>query len=358
MKTFLYSEEQRRWWVQQKVSRAKTVKQICREAAISRATLYNWIAEFPDLAIDENEMQPSTAEAPHEVLKRVREQSGEPDPVAKYRMLLNALGTVDTDKSVARKLVGVLVKRYTLTVAQACAMVGIEEAVYGYKPRKPEGDDEEVYDELVRLITEEPSRGFTECYEILQRTNPGWPRKQIRRVYKERRVFLLRKRTRRLPAGANRNENTAEEIQEQPVVRQQRPGATWSLGLIEDKLSDAPFWLLYIMDAEDGAILNATSGGGYVNIEDILDFLSLATMENGQPRKLRIAGREPFTGREITRWTWDQKVTLITLSLGKPENQEMLQSMDDRVSRAVQQSHAGNITELQDWIEESLVAKG
>jgi hypothetical protein len=227
----------------------------------------------------------------------------------------------------------------------------MEETAYGYRPRKPEANDQDVYDELVRLITEEPSRGFTECYEILQRTHPAWPRKQIRRVYKEKRIFLLRKRTRKVPAK-NTDGHTTAPAQEVAVVRRQRPDATWSLGLVAGRnTSGDSFWLAYIMDAEDDTVLNAAVGPGHATREDLLDFLSLAAMENGRPKKLRIPGREPFTGRELTRWAWDQRATLITLSPNKPENQEELNAMDERVRQAIIAGGAETVPALQEWIE-------
>lgn len=351
MKTFLYDEEQRRIWVRHKHNKTKSVQQICREAAISRATLYNWISEFPDEAARARERrEPEQKDNRLEVVRKLSEQANEPDGAAKYRMLLSAVLAVDGEKTFARKLVPVLVKRFTLTVAQACALVGMEASAYGYRPRKPEVDDQEVYDELVRLITEEPSRGFTECYQLLQRSHPAWPRKQIRRVYKEKRIFLLRKRTRKVPA-----KNTGEitvPAQEIAVVRRQRPGATWSLGLVESNMpSGDSFWLSYIIDAEDNTVLNAAAGAGHATREDLLDFLSLAAMENGQPKKLRIPGREPFTGRELTRWAWDQRAALITLTLNKPENQEELNAMDGQVRQAITAGGATDIAALQDWIE-------
>jgi len=351
MKTFLYDEEQRRMWVRHKHNKTRSVQQICREAAISRATLYNWISEFPEEAARARERRgPEQKDDRLEVVKKLSEQASEPDGAAKFRMLLSAIHAVDGDKAFARRLVPVLVKRFTLTVAQACALVGMEESAYGYRPRKPEANDQDVYDELVRLITEEPSRGFTECYQLLQRSHPAWPRKQIRRVYKEKRIFLLRKRTRKVPArNAGDGATPAQEI---AVVRRQRPGAAWSLGLVEGRMpSGDSFWLSYIMDTADNAVLNAAAGAGHATREDLLDFLSLAAMENGQPKKLRIPGREPFTGRELTRWTWDQRAALITLTPNKPENQEELQAMDERVRQAIAAGGAADVPALQDWIE-------
>lgn len=337
-------------WVRHKHRRTKTVRQICREAAISRATLYNWISEFPEEAVQADGGTEPDENSRLQVVSKFSEQPAEPDAAARYRMLQSAMAAVDTNKAFARRLIPVLVKRYTLTVAQACALAGIPEDAYDYRPRKPEADDRDVHSELVRLITEDPARGFTECYQLLQQSHPTWPRKQIRRVYKENRIFLLRKRTRKMPVKDT--DEAAGTIDEIAVVRKHRPGAAWSIGLVEGTINNTDrFWLAYILDAEEGVVLNAAVGNGHATREDLLDFLSLAAMENGQPKKLRIPGREPFTARELTRWAWDQRATLITLSLNKTENQEELQAMDERVRQAIIAGGAADLPALRDWIE-------
>lgn len=333
MKTYLYDEEQRRTWVQLKYTKAKTVRQICKEAGISRATLYNWIKEFPDTSGADDAA--GTELSP-----------GIPQPVTiesatRYRMLLSVLGAVDPDKVMARKMVALMVKRYTLTVAQACAIVGIDEETYGYKPRKPEVDDEDVYNALVALINDDRSRGFDECYGLLLRSHPGWTRKQIRRVYKERRVFQLRKRVRKIVTETK--------------SRLYFPGGSWSLGLVQGATGTlGNYWITYITDTNDGVLLNAATGSGNATAMDVAAFLSLAALENGVPRKLRIPGIAPFTERDITQWAWNHKTALHTLSLNKPENQQEVDNVQIRIHTLLPVAQAQNIDELKEMIEDRL----
>lgn len=349
MKTYLYDEEQRRTWVQYKYSRAKTVKEICREAGISRATLYNWINEFPEDVVGKGSRIelpfPETKHA-NELVETLQAVPAEIEGSSRYRMLASALGVVDGDKTIARKIVAVLVKRFTLTVAQACEIAGIDEEVYGYKPRKPEVDDMAVYEALVGLILEDRTRGFTECYELLIARHPSWTRKQIRRVYKERRVFQLRKRVRKVRTNEDGSVVTAPS-------RLYRPGAIWTLGIINSTTqSGAPFWIAYIIDTDTTEMLNTSAGSGKAAATDIEGFLTLAASENGRPQKLRIPGQPPFNDREITRWTWEHKVALHTLSASKPENQAEFEKWDAMLKAQLPEVGVENLDNIEELMEQ------
>lgn len=322
MNTFRHDDEQRWQWVRDKFSKQKTVKQICREAQISRATLYNWIDEYK-------------SENP---LKEIDDQNAGTDPVqdhvppatlpvhhaaTKHRMLLAALDKVDVDKAFARKLVGTLIKRFTLSIAQACEITGIDEATYGYKPRKPEVDDRLVQQAIVQLLTDDPARSFDQCCDLLCKTNPGWTRKQIKRVYREGRLYLKRQRSRSGKKGATLL----------PVfpLYPQRPDACWNLGMLQGKNDD----LLYILDDADAVLLNTEKITGRLTTENVTAFLNRAILENGRPRRLRVPDKEPFNIREITGWAHQHKLSLLRLSMGKPENELEMQGMEKTVREQV-----------------------
>lgn len=360
MNTYRFDEQQIRAWVRDKVTRAKSVKQICQEASISRATLYNWLNDFPH--VETPVMSGKTAgiplseEAATEVKRTIKSASKLPvtDLGARYQMIVSSLKKADPDGTISRKLVGELVKRYTITVAQACEIVGIDESVYGYRPRKPEVDDQLVYNEFVRIINEEPSRSFIDCYEIIQTTQPDWTRKQLKRVYREKRLYLLRKRKTR-NGYATETELLTEEtlLPATAPVRLYRPGATWNLGLVQD--TEQQSWVLFILDNEDGTPLNARAGEGEVIYEDVLAFLDIAAEENGSPKKLRLFAKEPFTNREITRWIWDNRVALHNLSLGKPENQMEMEQMEGRVREQISHHTNGDLADnVTSWISSYL----
>lgn len=306
MKVHRYSGQQRRQWVYEMQHKLKTVKQICTEAVISRATLYNWVKEC---AAENN---PTGTDA------LSNDSTPAWQPLDKHKMLLAALGKIDPEKKLTQKLVSELMKRYTLTVAQACDIAGIEASAYQYKPRKPEVPDRLVYNELVRLIAEDSLRSLDDCQAILHHTHPHWTRKQVKRVYRQGRLYLKRTRARstRLllaPAGA-------VPVAPQPVQPLQRPGAFWQAGALEGYLQNEPYWILYITDYSDGTPLNVRTGTGPLGPADVIDFLTMAAAENGAPKKMRVLAKPPFNGREVAKWIWANKVALYQLSLAKPEN--------------------------------------
>jgi len=242
-------------------------------------------------------------------------------------MLLKALTQADASGAMKKKLVQILVKRFTLTVAAACELVALDEEAYGYRPRKPEEEDRIVYDEITRLLEEDKTRTFEQCCKMLQTIHPGWPRKQIKRLWGEKKLYLQRARTRKRATAIIHHTPTVERVQ--------RPGASWRLGCSMLPGND-PSWVLFMIDEADGMPLNATYGQGIPGSEDVINLLINATAENGAPRKIILAGKPPFNAREITVWVWEQKIALQTLSMGKPENDAAFTALEAKVSHALE----------------------
>lgn len=341
MNTFRHDDEQRRHWVQDKLTKKKTVKQICKEAQISRATLYNWLDEFKAQKKAVGNEQPvpiflglaaiqENAEEQHIVVP-IETSSHLPEiktlPVhhagTKHRMLLAALGKVDADKSIARKLAATLVKRFTLSVAQACDITGIDETIYGYKPRKPEVDDRLVQQSIVQLLAHEPTANFDECCDKLRKANPGWTRKQIKRVYREGRLYLKRQRSRSGKNGAAPFTDYA--------TKPHRPGACWNVGIVKQDNG----YLLFILDDADALVLNTNYITEQPTSEQMIAFLNRAEAENGKPRRLRVPDKEPFNIREITGWAHIHKLSVLRLSMSKAENELEVQGMEESVREQV-----------------------
>ena len=305
MKVHRYSEHQRQMWVYEMVHKTKTIKAICAEASISRATLYNWLSE-----VNEAKMESGDAQTGHTSATTPAAWQ----PTDKYKMLLSALVKTDTDKSISRRLARELVKRYNLTTAQACGMVNLPEEAYGYRPRKPETDDREVYAALVNALEEQTSRSLEDCIALLQVAYPAWAIKQIKRVYRQGRLYLKRTRIRRVQQLPTHIAIPVAKTNAPLFL--QREGAFWHLGVIVQPL----FWMLFLLDYNDGMPLNITTGEGDISEADIMLFIKKAAGENALPKKIRIPSEAPFTSRELSKWCWENRVAIYNLSMQKPEN--------------------------------------
>ena len=307
MNVHRFDEEQRQHWVSLKRTGERTVKQILKEAGISRATLYNWLEEFPEAAAAPETEKPEGALPSLEEVRTVRSGG------ARHRMLAAALAEVDESGEVRSAVVRALVRRHTMSVPQACELAGLPMEQYGYRPRKPEADDREVYEELCRLLEEVGTRSFDDLITLLKGTQPAWPRKQIRRIYKEGRLYQRRTK----PAKKVVEAPATPEAPQAPR-RPYRPDTIWTLGVAS--VDGAA--LLYALDAEDGQPLAAiTLPGDPVAAEAaFLAFLADTATAVGAPRKVRVPGIAPFNAREVLRWAMQTRVALQTLSLGKEEN--------------------------------------
>lgn len=302
MKVHRYSEQQRRLWVHEMMHKTKTIKAICNEASISRATLYNWLNEFASSDKKSNE----------EVLPATSSFSWQPND--KYKMLLSALTKIDDDKTVSRRIARELVKRYNLTATQACSLVNLPEETYNYRPRKPEVEDKDVYAALVHLLEGKKSSSLEDCIAILQQAQPHWATKQIKRIYRQGRLYLKRTRVRSITSLPKTNDDTATKIL--LPARLQKESAFWYIGLLKEQQC----WLMFILDYEEGTPLNAITGDGEINEASVMQLINKAATENGLPKKIRLPAMAPFTSRELSKWSWENKVALYNLSMAKTEN--------------------------------------
>lgn len=347
MNVHRYDEAQRRNWVREKIAKKKSVRQILQEAAISRATLYNWIEEFGQ----EEEMQSIIPEkdylnawASQGTVANKEVPTAADMPGTRYKMLLSALGKVDADGQLSRKLVSVLVRRFTLTIGQACEIVGLDEETYGYKPRKPEVDDQEVYELMAALLHTQPELTFVELYEKVREKEPSWPRKQIKRIYRERRLYNLRSRQK--PKG----KTFIEEALSKTALRRERSGSCWDLVYLQPT-PDRAEYILAIVDDADGQALNAATGIGEATPADAIEFFDRALEENGAPRKLRLPGKAPFTDKEIQRWAWGNKIAFQMMTLNKQENLEEIAAAEQHLESCLSNDNALTLgAKLEAWL--------
>ncbi len=330
MNVHRYDEEQRRQWVEKRRAGMLSVKELMAEASISRATLYNWLAEFPEAPpADESGAEPE------DVLPAIAARRS---ASAQLQMLQEALAASDEgDAPVRQLIVRQLMRRHTLSVAQACAIAGLPVPAYQSKVRKPEADDREVYEGLYNLLEEDGSRQFEELIALLRVQQPGWPRKQIRRIYKEARLYQKRIRTVRgvapethLPAGR--------------AEPRYRPDATWILALTTLPAGR----LLFALDDADRAPLGAVLlPAGESEEAALMQFLTATAGTAGLPRKLRLPGIAPFNSREVLRWAMGGQVGLQTASMGKEENVALWAELDAFAGEAL----AGGVA-VEDWVLE------
>ncbi len=331
-------------WVHEMVHKTKTIKAICGEAAISRATLYNWLSEY------------QKAESEQKQAAGNGESAGAPprwEPNDKYKMLLSALVKTDSDKTISRQLAKELVKRYNLTIAQACSLVDMPEEHYGYRPRKPEADDKDVYAALVNLLAEDSSRSLEDCVSLLQNAQPNWAIKQVKRIYRQGRLYLKRTRMRRI---ARLPEETAlsETATTGVFKRITREAAFWHIGLVEQNTAEGNAWLLFVLDFHDGIPLNALTGNGQVTETDILQLVTKAAAENGTPKKIRIPAQAPFMSRDLTRWSWDNRVAIYQLSMAKPENLLEAEFIQDDIKKQLAVNEHTSVASLSATTEQWL----
>ncbi len=200
----------------------------------------------------------------------------------------------------------------------------------------------------MHLLEEDKSRSLEDCIAILQLQQPHWAVKQAKRIYRQERLYLKRIRIRSAPFLPE-NKTVAPDIL--LLKRLQREAAFWHLGLIKEE----ECWLLFLLDYEDGTPLNAVAGEGEIKEAEVMQLMCKAAKENGLPKKIRIPNVMPFMCRELSKWSWENKVALYQLSMAKPENLLEAGYIEDDIKKQLMITETTTLQSLQTVSEEWIV---
>ncbi len=200
----------------------------------------------------------------------------------------------------------------------------------------------------MHLLDEKKSRSLEDCITILQEEKPQWAVKQIKRIYRQGRLYLKRTRIRCI-ASLPINEMMTTGVL--LPARLQKQAAFWHIGLLQE----GGLWLLFLLDYEEGTPLNVLPGEGEITEESVIQFIEKAATENGVPKKIRIPAGEPFSGRALSKWAWENRVAIHYLSMAKPENLLEAGYIKDDIKRQLRIDEITSLESLQtrseNWVQ-------
>jgi putative transposase len=91
-----------------------------------------------------------------------------------------------------------MIIEHGVSIRQACIEVDLPRSTFQYDP-VPKNDDQ-IIEELEKLIEKHPSIGFWMCFYRLRRMGYTWNHKRVYRVYTAMQLNIRRRSKKRLPA--------------------------------------------------------------------------------------------------------------------------------------------------------------
>ncbi len=235
-------------------------------------------------------------------------------------------------------------KKYQLSVRQACRALGLQRSVYRYraKPR----DDEPVRAALRQIACRKPRWGFKKMYQYLRNQGKPWNHKKVHRIYCEMGLNLRVKPKKRLPA---RNP--------QPLETPETTNLSWSLDFMHDSLANGrPIRTLNILDEfnREALWIEVDTSIPSARVIRVLDMLALW---RGYPKQLRSDNGPEFISRKMAEWADEHQVQLAFIQPGKPTQNAYMERFNRTYREEVLDAYLFHSVEevqalTQEWLEE------
>lgn len=205
-----------------------------------------------------------------------------------------------------REAVDYLVASRSLSMRQACKMIGASRSGFYYIPKQPI-KDAPIIRKLQDLAASHPTYGFRKMFFRLKNEGHQWNHKRVYRVYKLLNMNLKRKHKRRLP-------NRTKEPLEVPS----KPNSVWSMDFMSDSLSHGRrFRTLNIIDDYNREICWLEIGIS-ISSEKVVETLRNSIKERGKPETIRVDNGPEFTGSAFVDFCRHENIAIRYIQPGKP----------------------------------------
>ena len=208
-----------------------------------------------------------------------------------------------------------LVEKYKKPVARVCRLLGLSVSVFDYK-EKPK-NDELIKEKFSELVSEHRRFGHPRLFVLIKREIPDVNHKRTRRIYRDMRLQLSRRKRKKL-GGRPRLAATTASL----------PNHIWAIDFMFDYVeSGRRLKVLTVVDEfakESPGILVDHSIRG-IDVTEFLDHLA----EGKYPKVIRVDQGTEFTSRAMLDWAYKNNITLEFTRVRKPN--QIVESFNSRV---------------------------
>ena len=198
-----------------------------------------------------------------------------------------------------------MIIEHRVSIRQACIEVDLPRSTFQYDP-VPKNDDQ-IIEELEKLIEKHPSIGFWMCFYRLRRMGYIWNHKRVYRVYTAMQLNIRRRSKKRLPARVKQALFQPTEINQ-----------VWSLDFMEDSLWDGrKFRVLNVIDDFNRELLSVETDTSIPALR-VIRILDQLKEYRGLPKMIRVDNGPEFISQKLDFYCKDNKIDLIFIQPGKP----------------------------------------
>jgi putative transposase len=240
-----------------------------------------------------------------------------------------------------REAVAHLVSAHQMSERRACRVAGVDRALVRYRGRSP--DDSELRERLKALAFERRRFGYRRLHVLLRREGWAVNQKRIRRIYREERLMVRKRRGRKRALGLRA-----------PMKPPDHPNACWSLDFVHDQMTDGRrFRILVVVDEctrECLALVADTSMSGARVGRELTRIMSWRS----RPLAVLSDNGTEFTSTAILCWADEHHIEWRYIQPGKPSQNAFVESFnarlrDELLNETLFRSLAHASTALETW---------
>lgn len=233
-----------------------------------------------------------------------------------------------------------MIIEHGVSIRQACNEVDLPRSTFQYDP-VPKNDDQ-IIEELEKLVERHPSIGFWMCFYRLRRKGFTWNHKRVYRVYTAMQLNIRRRSKKRLPARVKQALFQPSEINQ-----------VWSLDFMQDSLWDGrKFRVLNIIDDYNRELLSVDTDTSIPALR-VIRILDQIKAQRGLPKMIRVDNGPEFISHKLDLWCKDNKVDLIFIQPGKPMQNGFVERFNGSVRKELFNAYVfKTISEVRAKIEE------
>ncbi|QEW31425.1 IS3 family transposase [Erwinia billingiae] len=281
------------------VEAGRTVKDVCREAAISEASYYNWKAKYGGMeAADIKKIKDLEDEN-----RRLKQMFA--DLSLECRALKDVIEKKPLKPAIKLELVSYLTTQFTMSIRQACKTLSLSRTVFLYQPDTRR--DEALIQGLTEAAERYPRYGFKKLFQVLRRQWHVWNHKRVHRIYCLLKLNFRRKGKQRLPVR-----NPA------PLATPESLNQSWSIDFMHDALTcSRRFRTFNVVDDFNREAL-AIEIDLNIPAQRVVRVLDRIVANRGYPLKMRMDNGPELISLALAQWAEDHGVMLEFIKPGKP----------------------------------------
>jgi putative transposase len=198
-----------------------------------------------------------------------------------------------------------MVREHGVSQRQACKTVSLPRSTQQYTPKLKA--DQEVIEQLQRLVEKHPAIGFWQSYYRIRREGFIWNHKKVYRIYTDMKLNIRRRFRKRLPQRVKQSLYQPSGLNE-----------VWSIDFMSDTLWDGRrFRLLNIIDDYNREVLHIETDLSLPTLRliRVLDYLKEF---RGLPQIIRMDNGPEFISHRLDIWSKENNVSLAFIQPGKP----------------------------------------